>query len=90
MHLKGRILQLFDERGAMWESDVAAEVMPEFGYSGDYWVGTVRLTLTDLFSSGLLEEIDTAVDGEKLVFRFGLTDFGRTRMAEAGLRGAKA
>jgi hypothetical protein len=58
MHIKGYILQLIERTGAMWDYDVAADVMTTYGLSGDYWHGTVRLTLTDLYSSGLLDETE--------------------------------
>jgi hypothetical protein len=90
MHMKGYILQLL-ARGQLWDHEIAADVMSEYGLSGDYWYGTVRLTLTDLFSAGLLDEIETTVDPdksfgeEKLLFKFGLNDFGLDRMRQAGL-----
>lgn len=91
VHIKGYILQLIARNGGMWDYDVAADVRRAYGLSGGYWDGTVRLTLTDLFSGGLLDELDIAVDpnksgGEpKLLFKFALNDFGRERMAQAGL-----
>jgi hypothetical protein len=94
MHMKGHMLQLLAERGPMWDYDIADEVMQAYGVTGDYWFGTVRLTLTDLFSSGLLDEVESSVDPaksggvEKVLFRFGLNEFGRTRMRQSGLMGA--
>ncbi|MQA61383.1 MAG: hypothetical protein GEU86_07770 [Actinophytocola sp.] len=91
VHLKGYILQLIARNEQMWDYDIAAEAMRAYGLGGDYWFGTVRLTLTDLFSGGLLDEIETDVDPEKtggqpkLLFKFALNDFGRERMAQAGL-----
>jgi hypothetical protein len=91
LHLKGYILQLIERNDAMWDYDVASDVMSAYGLSGDYWYGTVRLTLTDLFSAGLIDEIDTDVDPQKsfgverLLFKFGLNDFGRERMQQTGL-----
>lgn len=91
LHMKGYMLELLGSRGAMWDYDIADAVMHEYGVSGDYWYGTVRLTLTDLFSSGLLDELDTTIDPEKsfgeekLLFKFQLSDFGRERMRQSGL-----
>ena len=91
LHIKGYMLELLGGNGAMWDYDVADAVMKEYGLSGDYWYGTVRLTLTDLFSSGLLDELETAIDPEKsggkekLLFKFALNDFGRERMRQSGL-----
>lgn len=91
LHMKGFMLQLLAQRGATWDYDLADAVMAEYGYSGDYWYGTVRMTLTDLFSGGLLDEVETTVDPEKsygkerLLFKFQLNDFGRERMQQSGL-----
>ena len=91
LHMKGYMLELLGARGAMWDYDVAHAVMREYGLSGGYWYGTVRLTLTDLFSSGLLDELETTIDPaksdgeEKLLFKFTLNDFGRERMRQSGL-----
>ncbi|MGH3949636.1 MAG: hypothetical protein ACRDSE_11000 [Pseudonocardiaceae bacterium] len=91
MHIKGYIMQLIARHQTMWDYDVAATVMRTYGLSGDYWYGTVRLTLTDLFSGGLLDELDTTIDPEKsfgeekLLVKFGLNDFGRERMRQTGL-----
>lgn len=91
LHMKGYMLQLLAGRGQLWDYEIAEDVMREYGLSGEYWFGTVRLTLTDLFSGGLIEEIETKVDPdhslgvEKVLFRFALNDFGRLRMAQSGL-----
>jgi hypothetical protein len=91
LHIKGHILRLLVERGAMWDHEIAEAVLSEYGLAGDYWRGTVRLTLTDLFSGGLLDEVGTSVDPEhsggveRVLFRFQLNDFGRERMRQSGL-----
>ena len=91
LHIKGYILRLISQRGAMWDDEIAQDVLRYYGLSGDYWIGTVRVTLTDLFSGGLLDEVDTTVDPErtggepKLLFKFAVNDFGRERMAQTGL-----
>jgi len=91
LHIKGYILQLMSRRGAMWDDEIAHEVLRFYGLSGEYWYGTVRVTLTDLFSGGLLDEVDTTVDPDrtggkpKLLFKFAVNDFGTERMAQTGL-----
>jgi hypothetical protein len=91
VHMKGYILQLIARNKAMWDYEVAEDVMQAYGISGDYWYGTVRLTLTDLFSGGLLDELDSDVDPEKsfgverLLVKFGLNEFGVERMQQTGL-----
>jgi hypothetical protein len=91
VHMKGYILQLIARNEAMWDYEVAENVMEAYGISGDYWYGTVRLTLTDLFSGGLLDERDSTVDPEKsfgeerVLLKFGLNEFGLERMRQTGL-----
>jgi hypothetical protein len=91
LHIKGTMLQLLHERGAMWDHEIADHVMTAYGLRGDYWYGTVRLNLTDLFSCGLLDEIATTVDSsksggqKKVLFKFAVNEFGRQRMAQSGL-----
>lgn len=91
LHMKGYMLQLLFKHGALWDYDLAGRVMREYGHEGEYWYGTVRITLTDLYSGGLLQEVETTVDPEKsfgverVLFKFALSDFGRERMQQSGL-----
>ena len=91
MHMKGYVLQLFARRGPLWTDEVIDAVESEYGVSGAYWRGTVRLTLVDLYAGGLLSEQEATVDParshgeERVLFRYALTDFGRQRMAQSGL-----
>lgn len=91
MHIKGFILQRLLATGPLWDHEVVGLVEREYGLSGEYWTGTVRLTLTDLYASGLLEEVGTTVDPalsggkEKILIRYQVNEFGRERMAQSGL-----
>jgi len=91
LHMKGYVLQLFVDRGPLWTDQVIDAVESEYGVSGAYWRGTVRLTLVDLYAGGLLSEQDATVDPqrsqgeERVLFKYALTDFGRERMAQSGL-----
>lgn len=92
-HIKGHLLERLARNGRMWDYDLADDVMQSLGLSSDYWYGTVRLTLADLHSGGLISEAGTDVDPaksrgqQKVLFQYELTDFGRTRMTQAGLGG---
>ncbi|MCP4469137.1 MAG: hypothetical protein GY815_00360 [Gammaproteobacteria bacterium] len=92
LHMKGYILCLLDEyRDGLWDYEIAQKVLAEYRHSGDYWLGEIRVTLTDLFSGALLEEVEDRLDdGEyfgagKILVKFRLTSFGRKRMIETGL-----
>lgn len=96
MHMKGYILRLLADRGQMWDYEILDAVSAEYGVAGAYWTGTVRLTLTDLYAGGLLDELDATVDPsrsggqEKILFKYAVNAFGRTRMAQSGLLGARS
>ncbi len=89
VHIKGFVLQKLLADGPLWDHEVVAAVENEYGVSGEYWAGTVRMTLTDLYSGGLLDEVGADVDGggtgEKITLRYQVNDFGRERMTQSGL-----
>lgn len=91
LHVKGRILQHLNEFPSLWDYQIADLISKEYGLSGDYWKGTVRVTLADLYSCGLVESIEEAIDDgthfgcDKLLFRFQLTGFGKSRMQDTNL-----
>ncbi len=75
----------------LWDYEITLKVLEEYGHSGAYWRGEIRATLTDLFSGAMLEEIEDRLDDGayfgtgKVLVKFRLTEFGRTRMVESGL-----
>ena len=90
--MKGYILQLLDKcKEGLWDYEIAEKVMDEYNHAGLYWHGEVRANLTDLFSGALLEEVEDKLDdGDyfghgKVLVKFKLSPFGRTRMLESGL-----
>jgi hypothetical protein len=94
VHVKGRLLQILEEEGAHYDHELAARLAQEYGEQDNaYWHNTVRLTLADLHSGGLVlpREDDDRLDPsltfgvEKLIRRYDLTDFGRERMLATGL-----
>ena len=93
VHMKGFVLQKLLQDGPMWDHEIVDAVAKRFGTSGPYWTGTVRLTLIDLYSGGLLNELDVTVDPaksdgqQKPLFRYEVNAFGRERMEQSGLLG---
>lgn len=91
MHIKGFILQKLLTDGPLWDYELVEAVKHEYTVSGEYWTGTVRLTLTDLYSGGLLDQLDTASgaagdgDQQKILFRYQVNSFGRKRMEQSGI-----
>ncbi|MCR6545668.1 hypothetical protein [Dehalobacterium formicoaceticum] len=92
IHIKGRILQLINEAPkGIWDYEVAEKILLEYGLNGAYWKGTVRVTLTDLFSSGLIDSLEEKLDEgqhfgpDKVLFKFRMTDFGVSRLVDTHL-----
>lgn len=97
--MKGRILQIISENTkgrsssdkGIWDYDIARQILKEYGLSGSYAMGNVRLNLTDLFSGALIETVEEKLDnGEhfgdgKILFKFALTSFGEERMRDTGI-----
>lgn len=93
LHMKGRILQLINatQDTGIWDWQVTDALLKEFGLSGPYWRGNTRVTLTDLFSSGIIESVEEKLDdlayfgAGRILFKFRLNDFGRQRMLDTAL-----
>jgi hypothetical protein len=91
-HMKGFILRLLDQKDeGMWDYEIADETLSEYGYQGAYWKGEVRLALTDLYSGGLVEDLEDKIDdgthfkADKLLVKYKLTAFGRERTKQTGI-----
>jgi hypothetical protein len=91
LHTKGRILQMLQVDGPLWDYELADRIAGEYGLQGEYWYGNTRLTLADLSSNGLVETVEDKIDPqhsfgkERLLLRYSVTGFGRERMADVGL-----
>jgi hypothetical protein len=92
MHIKGRLLQMMQSGKPEWDYDLADAIISEYGHpDNEYRHGTIRMTLTDLFSTGLIEPSEEKIDPEKshgkekLLFKFVLTEFGLERMKDTKL-----
>lgn len=93
LHMKGRILQLIhaSQEVGIWDWQVTDALMQEFALRGAYWRGNTRVTLADLFSSGIIESVAEELDDQayfgagRILFKFRLNDFGRQRMRDTAL-----
>jgi hypothetical protein len=88
LHTKGYILQLLAGSDTLWDSDIAHRTCIEYGKPDDeYWTGSIRAILADLYSGGLVQTAEDTLDEAtgKVHFRYAITDFGRQRMADTGL-----
>lgn len=88
LHMKGYILQLLADGEALWDNDIAHRALQEYGKpEDDYWTGSIRAVLADLYSGGLVQTPEDTLDEAtgKVHFRYAITEFGRQRMADTGL-----
>ncbi|MFT5588727.1 MAG: hypothetical protein ACI9ZF_000895 [Bradyrhizobium sp.] len=93
LHMKGRLLQLINDSkdDGLWDWQVTDLIMAEYGLEGPYWRGNTRVTLADLFSSGIIESVEEKIDDDgyfgvgRILFKFRLNDFGRQRMLDTEL-----
>lgn len=93
LHMKGRILQLINDQQdvGIWDWQITDALMSEYGVRGAYWRGNTRVTLTDLFSSGIIESVEEKLDDlayfgpGRVLFKFRVNDFGRQRMRDTAL-----
>jgi hypothetical protein len=93
LHMKGATLRLLDRHPeGLWDYEIMQWVLEDYGHpQSDYWKGEVRVTLTDLFSGALIEELEDALDDgryfgiDKVLVKFRLTPFGHQRMVDTGL-----
>lgn len=88
LHMKGYILQLLADGDGLWDGDIAHRTCIEYGKPEDeYWTGSIRAILADLYSGGLVQTPEDTLDEAtgKVHFRYVITEFGRQRMADTGL-----
>jgi len=91
LHQKGFLLVELAKHESIWDSDLIATVLSEYNLSGNYWANSFCVTLDELASAGLIARIDSRLDQglfaskERVMFKYQLTAFGRTRMENTGL-----
>lgn len=91
LHQKGFLLVELSKHESIWDSDLIATVLEEYKLYGDYWFKSICVTLDELASAGLIARIDSQLDEGlfvtkvRVMFKYQLTDFGRTRMYSTGL-----
>jgi CO dehydrogenase/acetyl-CoA synthase gamma subunit (corrinoid Fe-S protein) len=91
LHQKAYLLVELSKADSSWDYDLVAKALEEYNVSGSRWVNTFRVALDELSAAGLANSTDkklddgTHVGADKVLFKYELTEFGRTRMRETGL-----
>ena len=85
MPMKCRVLQLLAEKGPMLDYEIWGILSREYGISGEYWKGVVKLLLIELASGGLTSSIEHSLDDgshfgkDVVLYKYQIEDFGRLR-----------
>lgn len=91
LHQKGFLLIELSKHESIWDSDLIQTVLEEYNHHGAYWFKTTCVMLDELAAAGLVDRIDSRLDEhpptakERVMFKYRLTEFGRTRMSNTGL-----
>ncbi len=91
LHQKGFLLVELSKHESIWDHDLIATVLEEYKLSGDFGFKSICVTLDELASAGLIDRVDSRLDERlfvskvRVMFKYQLTDFGRTRMHSTGL-----
>ena len=91
LHQKAFLLVEISKVSSIWDSDLIAQAMKEYGLSGKYWINSLRVALDELAAAGLIVRVSSRIDDGKkllpgaLLFHWRLSEFGRTRMRDTGL-----
>jgi hypothetical protein len=91
LHQKGYLLVQLAGVTALWEAELIARATEAYGLKGQYAENGVRVALDELAAAGLITRIESRLEQtspaveERVVFRYGLSGFGQTRMLDTGL-----
>jgi hypothetical protein len=89
LHQKGFLLVELSQHSSLWDDHLIRKAMKEYALSGQYWENNLRVALDELAAAGLItrleEKLESFGDDDVLMFRYALSDFGRTRMVDTGL-----
>jgi hypothetical protein len=89
LHQKGFLLVELNSVSSLWDEELIARTLREYGHSGEYWENSIRVALDELAAAGLIVQLQSKLKNTHgkpmLTFLYAVTDFGRTRMVDTGL-----
>jgi len=91
LHKKAYLLVELSKTDNIWDYELINKALKEYNRSGSQWINMFRVTLDELSAAGLINSTDKKLDDgthfqtDKVLFKYQLTEFGRTRMRETGL-----
>ena len=89
LHQKGFLLVQLNSVNTLWDEDLIARTLREYGHSGEYWESSIRVALDELTAAGLVIRLHSKLKNIRgkpmLTFLYAVTDFGKARMIDTGL-----
>lgn len=89
LHQKGFLLVELSKVASLWDYQLIGKTLLEYGEHGSFREKTLRIALDELAAAGLIkrieEKLETVRGVSNLMFRYQLSDFGKTRMKDTGL-----
>jgi len=89
LHQKGFLLVELNSVDGLWDEELIARALREYGHSGEYWENSIRVALDELAAAGLTSRLQSKLKNIRgkpmLTFFYAVTDFGKTRMRDTGL-----
>lgn len=89
LHQKGFLLVELNSVAGLWDEELIARALSEYGHSGEYWENSIRVALDELAAAGLIKRLQTDLKNVRgkpmLTFFYAVTDFGKIRMMDTGL-----
>ena len=92
--IKFRILELFLDGKEYWNYEIVSKIQQEYGMNSNYGRDSINFDIIELASGGMLKDLEQKVDEggiykkDFLLHKYVITDFGRTRGADACLKNA--
>jgi hypothetical protein len=89
LHQKGFLLVQLNSVSTLWDEELIARTLREYGHSGEYWENSIRVALDELTAAGLVIRLQSKLKNIRgkpmLTFLYTVTDFGKARMIDTGL-----
>jgi hypothetical protein len=89
LHQKGFLLVELNSVSGLWDEELIARTLSEYGHSGEYWENSIRVALDELAAAGLIARLQSNLKNIRgkpmLTFFYAVTDFGKARMMDTGL-----
>ena len=86
--IKFRMLELFDENGAMWNNEVVDKLAEEYDMTDRYGRDCINFDLIEMEASGFIKAVDMVDDAEGrfregyFLTRYQMTSLGRSQYDE--------